>query len=73
MDVNASGATSMSSGANTWPATRLWLGPMSMVRDGSIFWLKKPLTMSVNWTPAVTTTGASSMALRTRSSLPAPA
>ena len=33
-----------------------------MVRAGSIRWLKKPLTMSVNTTPAVTSTGASSIA-----------
>ena len=30
-------------------------------------WLKKPLTMSVNTTPAVTSTGASSIARRTGS------
>ncbi len=46
---------------------------MSMVRAGSMRWLKNPLTMSVNNTPAVTSTGASSIASRTESSLAAPA
>ncbi|CKT51470.1 Uncharacterised protein [Mycobacterium tuberculosis] len=46
---------------------------MSMVRAGSIRWLKKPLTMLVNTTPAVTSTGAPSIAARTRSALAAPA
>ena len=36
-------------------------------------WLKKPLTMSVNTTPAVTSTGACSIAVRTHSALAAPA
>jgi hypothetical protein len=46
---------------------------MSMVRVGSMRWLKKPLTMSVNTTPAVTSAGASSIARRTGSALAAPA
>ncbi len=44
-----------------------------MVRAGSIRWLKKPLTMSVNTTPAVTNTGASSIAVRTAGALAEPA
>ena len=46
---------------------------MSMVRAGSMRWLKNPLTMSVNTTPAVTRTGACSIASRTGSALAAPA
>ena len=57
----------MSSGANTSMPTVLCCTPMSMVRAGSMRWLKKPLTMSVNTTPAVTSTGASSIARRTGS------
>ncbi|CFE47196.1 Uncharacterised protein [Mycobacterium tuberculosis] len=73
MVASACSAALISSGANTWSATLLWYCPMSMVRAGSIRWLKKPLTMSVNTTPAVTSTGAPSIAARTRSALAAPA
>ena len=51
MPVIASSAADMSSGAKTSPATVLWLGPMSMVRAGSICCVNDALTMSVNVSP----------------------
>lgn len=73
MVASASSAAPISNGAKTSPATLLWYCPTSMVRAGSIRWLKKPLTMSVNTTPAVTSTGASSIAVRTAGALADPA
>ena len=73
ISVRRSSASAIDTGSN-WAAPTLAIaGASSIVRRRSIFWLKKPLLRSVNWTPAMISAPQSSIAARTAGSLAAPA